>query len=44
MKVLLVSIFHPEIVRGGAQQICYELFQGLKERDDIERDPARGRG
>jgi glycosyltransferase involved in cell wall biosynthesis len=35
MKVLLVSIFHPEIVRGGAQQVCYELFQGLKERDDV---------
>ena len=36
MKVLLVSVFHPEIVRGGAQQVCYELFQGLKERDDID--------
>ena len=35
MKVLLISIFHPEIVRGGAQQVCYELFQGLKERDDV---------
>ena len=30
MKVLLVSLFHPELVRGGAQQICYELFEGLK--------------
>jgi glycosyltransferase involved in cell wall biosynthesis len=36
MKVLLVSLFHPELVRGGAQQICYELFEGLKERDDVE--------
>ena len=36
MKVLLVSIFHPELVRGGAQQVCYELFQGLKGRDGIE--------
>ena len=36
MKVLLVSLFHPEIVRGGAQQVCYELFQGLKERDDVD--------
>lgn len=36
LKVLLISVFHPELVRGGAQQICYELFQGLKERDDIE--------
>ncbi len=35
-KVLLVSLFHPELVRGGAQQICYELFQGLKESHDIE--------
>lgn len=36
MKVLLVSVFHPELVRGGAQQICYELFEGLKQRADIE--------
>jgi len=36
MKVLLISLFHPELVRGGAQQICYELFQGLKEQPGIE--------
>ena len=36
MKVLLNSLFHPELVRGGAQQICYELFEGLKARPDIE--------
>jgi glycosyltransferase involved in cell wall biosynthesis len=36
LKVLLISLFHPELVRGGAQQICYELFEGMKERDDIE--------
>jgi len=37
MKVLLVSLFHPELVRGGAQQVCYELFEGIKEhRPDIE--------
>ena len=36
MKVLLVSLFHPELVRGGAQQVCYELFQGLKSRRGIE--------
>jgi glycosyltransferase involved in cell wall biosynthesis len=36
MKVLLISLYHPELVRGGAQQICYELFNGLKGRDDIE--------
>jgi glycosyltransferase involved in cell wall biosynthesis len=36
LRVLLISLFHPELVRGGAQQICYELFQGLQARDDIE--------
>jgi glycosyltransferase involved in cell wall biosynthesis len=36
MKVLLISIFHPELVRGGAQQICYELFEGLKSVPGIE--------
>ncbi len=35
-KVLVISLFHPELVRGGAQQIAYELFEGLKARDDIE--------
>jgi glycosyltransferase involved in cell wall biosynthesis len=36
MKVLLISLFHPELVRGGAQQVCYELFTALKGRDGIE--------
>ena len=36
MKVLLISLFHPELVRGGAQQVCHELFQGLQERQDVE--------
>jgi len=36
LKVLLISLFHPELVRGGAQQICYELFEGLKEKPGIE--------
>jgi glycosyltransferase involved in cell wall biosynthesis len=36
MKVLLISLFHPELVRGGAQQICYELFLGLRDRPDVE--------
>lgn len=36
--VLLVSLFHPELVRGGAQQVCYELFQGLA--DDPEYRPV----
>lgn len=48
MKVLLVSLYHPELVRGGAQQVCYELFKGLKSRSGIEPvllaaiDPALG--
>ena len=36
MKVLLLSLFHPELVRGGAQQICYELFEGLQASDGVE--------
>jgi hypothetical protein len=39
--VLLVSFFHPELVRGGAQQVCYELFEGL--RDDPEYRPVSPR-
>ncbi len=35
-KVLLVSLFHPELVRGGAQQICYELFEGLRAVPKVE--------
>jgi glycosyltransferase involved in cell wall biosynthesis len=31
LSVLLISLFHPELVRGGAQQICYELYEGLKQ-------------
>jgi len=31
VKVLLVSPFHPELMKGGSQQICYELFEGLKD-------------
>ena len=34
--MLLISLFHPELVRGGAQQVCYELFEGLREQPDIE--------
>ncbi len=36
MKVLLLSLHHPELVRGGSQQIAYELFRGLAARDDVE--------
>ena len=35
-RILLISLFHPELLRGGAQQICYELFEGLKERGDAD--------
>jgi glycosyltransferase involved in cell wall biosynthesis len=36
MKALIISIFHPELVRGGAQQVAYELFQGLNARPDTQ--------
>ncbi|MCB5945761.1 glycosyltransferase family 4 protein [Acidocella sp. KAb 2-4] len=36
MKVLIVSLYHPELVRGGAQQVAYELFEGLQQRADVE--------
>jgi glycosyltransferase involved in cell wall biosynthesis len=36
VKVLLISLFHPELVRGGAQQVCHELFEGLKEVPGVE--------
>ena len=35
-KILLISLFHPELVRGGAQQVAYELFEGLRARDDCD--------
>lgn len=36
MKVLLISLFHPELVRGGAQQVAYELFEGLKATPGVD--------
>jgi glycosyltransferase involved in cell wall biosynthesis len=36
VKILIISIFHPELVRGGAQQIAYELFLGLNARPDTQ--------
>jgi glycosyltransferase involved in cell wall biosynthesis len=36
LSVLLISLFHPELVRGGAQQICYELFEGLKQLPGVK--------
>jgi glycosyltransferase involved in cell wall biosynthesis len=35
-KVLIVSLHHPELMRGGAQRIAYELFQGLQNEPGIE--------
>jgi glycosyltransferase involved in cell wall biosynthesis len=35
-KILLISLFHPELIRGGAQQIAYELFEGLRDRDEYD--------
>jgi glycosyltransferase involved in cell wall biosynthesis len=35
MKVLILSVFHPELVRGGAQQIAWELFEGLKQAPGV---------
>lgn len=35
LRVLQVSLHHPELVRGGAQQVCYELFEGLKEHPEF---------
>jgi len=34
-RVLVVSLYHPELIRGGAQQIAYELFKGLQEEPDL---------
>ncbi|WP_226583446.1 glycosyltransferase [Acuticoccus sediminis] len=30
-RILMISVFHPELVRGGAQQTAYELFLGARE-------------
>jgi glycosyltransferase involved in cell wall biosynthesis len=30
-KILFFSVFHPELVPGGAQQAAYELFRGARE-------------
>jgi glycosyltransferase involved in cell wall biosynthesis len=35
MKVLLIGLYHPELVRGGAQQICHDLFEGLKATEGV---------
>nr|WP_294505478.1 glycosyltransferase family 4 protein [uncultured Rhodopila sp.] len=28
-KILLISAYHPELLRGGAQVVCHELFEEL---------------
>lgn len=35
LRVLVVSLFHPELVRGGAQQVAYELFQALRDTPGV---------
>ena len=39
MKVLLLSLLHPELMRGGAQQIAYELFVALRRRKEKDVEP-----
>ena len=36
LKVLLMSVWHPELVRGGAQQIAYETFKALQKMPGVE--------
>jgi glycosyltransferase involved in cell wall biosynthesis len=36
MKVLVLSLHHPELLRGGAQRVAYEVFDALKNRDGVE--------
>lgn len=32
MRVLVASLFHPDIVRGGAQRVAHDLFKGYSDR------------
>lgn len=36
IKVLIVTHYHPELIRGGAQRIAYEVFQALRNEPGIE--------
>jgi hypothetical protein len=36
LKVLQLSLWHPELVRGGAQQIAYETFKALQGTPGVE--------
>ncbi len=33
MRILEISLFHPELIRGGAQQAAYELFLGMQRSE-----------
>jgi glycosyltransferase involved in cell wall biosynthesis len=33
-RILLISAGHPELSRGGAQQVCYELLEELRLHED----------
>jgi glycosyltransferase involved in cell wall biosynthesis len=35
-RILLISVGHPELTRGGAQQVSYELFEELRQRGDTQ--------
>jgi glycosyltransferase involved in cell wall biosynthesis len=37
-RILFITHLHPDLVRGGAQQSCYELFDEF--RNDPEYDPV----
>ncbi|MDE2515539.1 MAG: glycosyltransferase [Rhodospirillales bacterium] len=32
MRVLIVSLYHPELVRGGSQRVALDLFEALQTR------------
>lgn len=36
MRVLIMSLFHPELVRGGAQTIAFDLFKALERIEGVE--------
>lgn len=33
--VLIASLFHPEIIRGGAQEVAYQLFRAASDDPDV---------
>jgi len=35
MNILILSLYHPELVRGGSQQIAYELFESLRGQENL---------